>query len=328
MGRYAAVCIVVTLLLAGCVGGQGGTTTSPASGDVETTTSAETTTAQATASAETTASGGEASALNFYVSDEKNAMDDFAHLNVTVSKVGLEESGGNWTTHAVDNRTLDLTELTGANATRLGTFPVENGTYETVFVHVSEVNGTLTDGEQVRVKLPSQKLQIHQTFSVGANESVDYVFDISVFEAGKSGKYILKPVISESGTDEEIEVVGEDERETESGEREDEKDGNERDEDGDQETTDAALNASFVGNVTRGANATVSVTRNGTAVANATVSVNGEVVGETAADGTLTVAVPDRPELEVEIETENGSVELERELRDGDGEENDQGDGN
>ncbi|NEU55447.1 DUF4382 domain-containing protein [Halorussus sp. MSC15.2] len=298
------------LLLAGCVGGQGGTTASPTTGDAATTVGETTASSDDTASGDDAASSDGGSAVNFYVSDEKNAMSDFAHLNVTISKVGLKESGGNWTTHDVNDRTVDLTELTGANATRLGTFPVENRTYETVFVHVSEVNGTLTGGEQVRVKLPSEKLQIHQTFSVGPNQSVDYVFDISVFKAGKSGKYILKPVISESGTDKEIEDVDEKE--------DDEKEDNET-------VTDAEeLNATFVGNVTRGENATVSVTRNGTAVANATVSVNGEIAGETAEDGTLTVVVPDRKELEVEIETEDESVELKRTF----GEQSGQGNGN
>ncbi|WP_435176928.1 DUF4382 domain-containing protein [Halorussus sp. AFM4] len=334
MGRYAAVCLAVALLLAGCVGGQGGPAASPGSGDAGTTTPAESTTAgettgtgttaAGTTDAETTASGGSQTAVNFYLSDERNAMDDFAHLNVTVSEIGFQRAGGGWTTHEVDERVVDLTRLRGPNATRLATVPIENGTYETVFVHVAEVNGTLTSGEQVRVKLPSQKLQLHQSFTVGANESVDYVFDISVFEAGKSGKYILKPVISESGTDKEIESV-DDERPEGEAENDDSKDGDDKKDEKGEDGNDAgdesapenetALNATFVGNVTRGGNATVSITRNGTGVANATVSVNGDEVGLTAADGTLTFGVPDADELEVEVETENGSAELERTFR-------------
>ena len=329
MKRHAAILVAVMLLLAGCVGGQGGLTTTD--GDVATTD--EATTAGTTNDADSAESG---STMNFYVSDEENAMGDFAHLNVTISKVGLKRAGdgdANWTTYDVDNRTVDLTRLKGANATRLGTFPVENGSYETVFVHVSEVNGTLTNGESVRVKLPSEKLQIHQSFTVGANQSVDYVFDISVFKAGKSGKYILKPVISESGTDKKIEDVDEketddaDENEDDGNENKDDadetdEDGNETEEDDGNETEEdernndaAALNATFVGNVTPGENATVAVTRNGSAVANATVEVEGEVVGQTNADGTITFAVPDREDLEVEIETENGSTKLETDLR-------------
>ena len=337
--------LAIAVLLAGCAGGQVGTTTTPATGDAATT-AAGTTGEDATTDATTDSTEGR-SAVNFYVSDERNAMGDFEHLNVTVSKVGFKPAGGGdagWKTNEVDERTVDLTRLVGPNATRLGTFAVENGTYETVFVHVSEVNGTLANGETVRVKLPSEKLQIHQTFEVGPNETVDYVFDISVFEAGKSGKYILKPVISESGTDKPIESVdGEREDETDAeengdddetngdetgdektddGETDDEKtDDEETGEDdhrGDDETddgereADAELNASFVGDVTRGGNATLAVTRNGSAVANATVEVGGEVVGETDADGRLVFSVPDEAELEVEVETDDGSVELKK----------------
>ena len=352
MKRHAVILVAVMLLLAGCVGGQGGLTTTD--GDVTTTdeaTSAGTTDDATSGTGDDADSTESGSTMNFYVSDEQNAMGDFAHLNVTISKVGLKRAGdgdANWTTYDVDNRTVDLTRLKGANATRLGTFPVENGSYETVFVHVSEVNGTLTNGETVRVKLPSEKLQIHQSFTVGANQSVDYVFDISVFKAGQSGKYILKPVISESGTDKEIEDVDEKESEDDADEEEDdeqetEDDGNETKEEGNEAAEDdrdddhadderdsenetesdaGALNATFVGNVTPGENATVAVTRNGSAVANATVEVEGEVVGRTNADGRITFAVPDREDLEVEIETENGSTKLETDLRKEDGEGN------
>ncbi len=306
MRRYTAVCLAVMLLLAGCVGGQGGTAT-PTTG--EETTLAETSAGTTTDGPTSDATSGDAGTVEFYLSDERNAMGDFEHLNVTVTRVGVKHADGNWTEHDVDDRTVDLTTLPGANATRLGTFDVANGTYDTVFVHVGEVNGTLTTGEEVRVKLPSEKLQIHQTFTVGANESVDYVFDISVFKAGKSGKYILKPVISESGTDKPIESVDDEESDEEKKDDEASDDG-----DGADDENERALNATLVGNVTRGENVTVSVAQNGSAVANATVSVNGERVGETAGDGTLTVAVPDADELEVEVETENGSAELNAEF--------------
>ncbi|WP_158058735.1 DUF4382 domain-containing protein [Halorussus halophilus] len=295
MKRYAAVLVTVMLLLAGCSGGTGSTgttTTTQLSG----TTDAGATTAQ-TESGTSSASQG---TVEFYVSDEKNAMGDFEHLNVTVSKVGLKsgnESNSSWQNYEVDNRTIDLTELTGPNATHVGSFDANATTYQAVFVYVEDVNGTLKNGEQVNVKLPSSKLQIKQQFTVGANESTDFVFDISVFEAGKSGKYILKPVISESGTDVEIDPV-------------DEKGGAE---DGN-ESSESALNASFVGNVTQGENVTVEVTENGSAVANATVRVDGAVVGETNADGTLTISVPDVTVLEVEVETDDASATLKHEF--------------
>lgn len=120
------------------------------------------------------------------------------------------ESDAGWVEYEVDQRTIDLTTLVGPNATRLRALDAPAGTYEKVFVHITAVEGVLKDGTEVNVKLPSEKLQIDQRFTVGDGETVDFVFDITVFEAGKSGKYILKPVVSQSGTgaDVEIEDVG------------------------------------------------------------------------------------------------------------------------
>jgi hypothetical protein len=306
---------------------------------------------------------GDAGVVRFYISDEKNAISDFRHLNVTISEVGLQQAGdaesddgeepsetttvdngtevpteeqansteededeesesGDWVEYDVDDRTFDLTKLQGANASLLDELETPEGSYSKVFVHVEEINATLQNGESVNVKLPSEKLQINQEFTVEANDTVDFVFDITVHKAGNSGKYILTPVISESGPDVPIEDV-DDEREEES---EDESEEDETDEEttdaeedeseeneSDEETADAEtqLNATLVGQAEPGANATVRVSMNGSAVANATVMVDGEVVGTTDEEGLVTVPLPeDRSEVEVEIESGDADAEL------------------
>lgn len=286
MSMRTAVLLIVTLsiALAGCTGAPVGTDGTAASPD----------------------RGGDDGRVNFYLSDERNAIGDFRHLNVTITSVGFQRGGesGEWIERDVDNRTADLTELRGARATRIDSFDLPNGTYTKVFVHVSEVNGTLNEtGEQVEVKLPSEKLQLNQEFTLNGSGEVDFVYDVSVHKAGQSGKYILKPVVSESGTDVPIESIDEDGDDR--GERPDDADRGEE--------TD--LNVSFVGNVTRGENATVEVTRNGSAVANATVTVDGEAVGTTDGDGRLTFAVPeDVDELTVVVTDGDDEVELEVEF--------------
>ncbi|MFB6089844.1 MAG: DUF4382 domain-containing protein [Halobellus sp.] len=332
----ASVFVAALVLLAGCSAG-----TTGSGGDV-------TTEGTSTATESTSGSGG--GTVTLYISDERNDIDDFEHLNVTITRVGLlpadggdeanesddaneteveddvnetetetemtvtstatptgemeesDEGDGEWIEYEVDNRTVDLTRLQGANATKLSSFQVPNGTYQKVFVYVSDVNATLKDGSSQRVKLPSGKLQLNSEFTVGNGEEVDFVFDITVIKAGQSGKYILKPVISESGTDVEIDPV-DDENEDEGDAADDRPDAEE-----------STLNASFVGNVTRGENATLSVTQNGSAVANASVTVNDEDVGTTDADGTITFLVPaDAEELSVSVtkgELE-GEIEIE-----------------
>ncbi len=220
---------------------------------------------------------------------------------------GYESDG--WIEHDVDDRTFDLTRLQGANASLLEEFDVPEGSYNKVFVHVDGINGTLENGESVNVKLPSEKLQITQSFTVEANDSVDFVFDITVHKAGNTGKYILTPVISESGTDVPIEDVDEDtedERDDESEEREDE-----------ESDVETELNASFAGAVERGTNATIQVSANGSAVANATVLIEGDIVGETNQFGELTILVPeDAAALEVVIESGDAETELDVEFED------------
>ncbi len=235
--------------------------------------------------------------LDFYVSDEQNAIDDFQHLNVTIAKVGVHraddgENESAWIETAVNNTTVDLTELQGANATKLDTLTVENGTYDKTFLYVTSVNGTLKDGSSTDVKLPSNKLQLNTEFTVGDGEELAFVFDITVVKRGQSGSYNIKPVASESGTGDEVDIEDVDEDEA--------KDGDE----GEQ----ASLNVSVDGNVTAGENVTVSVTQNGSAVAGAAVSVNGEAAGETGQDGTLVVTVPENAE-ELELEASAGEAE-------------------
>lgn len=268
------------------------------------------------------AENGQQGSLAFYVSDERNDIDDFDHLNVTITKVRFHRGGesGNWTEREVDDRTVDLTELKGDNATLLSVYDLPAGNYTKVSAYVSETNGTLVDGGHPEVKLPSGKLMLTENFAVEENATTDFVFDITVIKRGNSGAYNIKPQASESGTDVPIDDVEteEDERDDDADEPEGEKD----DPEDDRGEDVPSLNATFVGNVTAGENATVSVTDNGSAVENATVTVeitaNGtttEATYRTAADGTVEFAVPeDAEELEVEVEYEDASVSLEREF--------------
>lgn len=293
---------------------------------------------------------GTTGTVAFYISDEPNAIGDFEHLNVTITKVGLHRTGteanengtdteasengteteteaptdtnetpsasptatmaptedggegdderesedgesrdrdGEWVEYDV-KRVVDLTELTGPNATKLDVLEAPAGTYDKVFIYVSEIDATLTNGDKTRVKLPSERLHINRAFTIGNGEEVQFVFDIAPHKAGKSGKYILKPVISQSGTGDETPIRDIDERE------------------------DTELDARFVGTVERGSEATVKVTGSGGPIEGASVAVGDEVVGETDADGTLSFTVPeDAEELEVTVTAGDSEAELE-----------------
>ncbi|MFC3959040.1 DUF4382 domain-containing protein [Halovivax cerinus] len=188
--------------------------------------------------------GGERGTVRFYVSDEPNRIDDFETLDVTVSAVAFkpagedDESGGNesetdggsdasnesetddgnesdapesgrggWDEYDLDDPTVDLTQLKGPKATVLDELDVPTGEYVAVDMFVADTHAVLTDGTETTLKIPSERLKIRTPFTVAADEELDFVYDIAPKKAGQSGRYILTPVISESGTEAEIEEV-------------------------------------------------------------------------------------------------------------------------
>lgn len=143
------------------------------------------------------------------VSDQPAAIGDFSSLDVTLSESRIfpdNTTNETYETLAIDNRTVDLTTLLGTNASSLINTSLEAGTYEKIELHVADATGVV-DGQQTDVMVPSEKLQITNTFTISANRTTTFVFDIHVVRRGQgpgAGGYILRPVISESG------VVGDD----------------------------------------------------------------------------------------------------------------------
>jgi len=282
------VAMAALLILAGCTGTIGGTPSSaPESTDVRSPANA--------------AAGASAGTIEFYLSDRPSDIDDFSRLNVTVTRIGLHRTGpangsddgdGGWIEYDAD-ATVDLTELRGSNATNLGELEAPDGSYDRVFVYVGDVEATLANGEDATVKLPSGKLRVKKGFTVDDGDRIRFVFDVGVHRAGKSGKYVLEPVVAESGTGVPIEDVDSEER------------------------TDGTLDLRLLGDVSPGGNATVEVTRRGDPVANATVRIDDEVAGTTDAAGRFTCAVPaTAEELEIEVEKAEAEAELDREFED------------
>jgi hypothetical protein len=138
------------------------------------------------------------------VSDQPNVIGDFAHLNVTISSIGVHPFGDNstWIQATPSIGTVDLTTLQGKNAEEIWSGNITPGQYDKVFIYVSNVEGNLTASAgngTANVKLPSGKLQISTPFTVSGNGTTSLVFDITVIKAGNSGKYILEPQIATSG---------------------------------------------------------------------------------------------------------------------------------
>lgn len=161
--------------------------------------------------------------FKFLVSDEKNAIDDFTNLFITISSIGVHKGGAsdnvsdnvsdNWTEIVPAVTKVDLKQLIGDNATSIWSGNITPGTYNKVFINISDVSGTLataTDNQSTPVKLPGGKLQISKPFTISATAPTSFVFDVTVVVAGnenKNVKYILKPQIDMSGSDQKFKEV-------------------------------------------------------------------------------------------------------------------------
>ncbi|WP_200531247.1 DUF4382 domain-containing protein [Halorubrum sp. LN27] len=141
------------------------------------------------------------------------------------------EDDRGFTVVALDGATVDLTQVIEEDAIAVFDGEIPAGSYEKIELSVTAVEG-LVDGEEVDVKLPSEKLQITNGFEVTPDEPVSFVFDINVVKRGPNNGYILQPVISGSGVagrDVEVNEIGdetddEDEDEDEGDDDEDEDD--------------------------------------------------------------------------------------------------------
>ena len=139
------------------------------------------------------------------ISDDVNAIGDFESLFITIDSVGVQKGGESGKWHEFPPATtepLDLVPLQGENAQEIWSGNLTEGRYTKVFIYVTEINAILKSGETVDVKLPSDKLHINTHFNIPEDSPVSFVFDLSVVAAGNEQsdiKYILKPVVSQSG---------------------------------------------------------------------------------------------------------------------------------
>ena len=143
----------------------------------------------------------------FLVSDEVNAISDFQELNLSISKVSLHLGGDEEKRIEFEPgvQMVDLSDLQGNRAQEIWRGDVPEGEYIKVFLEVSQVTGILLEsGEEIEIKLPSGKLQISKPFMVESGEVTNFVYDLTVVKAGKSGQYILKPQIGQSGADQDF----------------------------------------------------------------------------------------------------------------------------
>jgi hypothetical protein len=143
----------------------------------------------------------------FLMSDEVNDIGDFDELHISISRVGLHLTGDDEKVIEFEPgvQVVDLTQLQGNRAQEIWRGDIPDGEYSKVFLKVSGVSGILLEsGDEIEIKLPSGKLQISTPFKVESGTVTNFVYDLTVVRAGKSGQYILKPQIGQSGADQDF----------------------------------------------------------------------------------------------------------------------------
>lgn len=168
-------------------------------------------------------------------STNETADDDTAGEDIDEDHSEDEEERG-FTVVELDAATVDLTRVIEDDAIAVFDGEIPAGSYEKIELEVSATEG-IVDGDEVEVKLPSEKLQITNAFEVTPDEELSFVFDINVVKRGPNNGYILQPVISGSGVagrDVEVNEI-DDEGESEGSEAGDDESGD----DGGDEADDA-----------------------------------------------------------------------------------------
>lgn len=107
------------------------------------------------------------------------------------------ESGDRRYIEFEEARTADLVQLQGANSQSLGEWELETGSYESLQLDVTGVEGTLDDGSEADIDTPGNApLQFNTTFEIRAEETTRFVADFTPVRQGNTGRYLIQPVAS------------------------------------------------------------------------------------------------------------------------------------
>lgn len=123
-------------------------------------------------------------------------------VHYTPSSEDTASSEGEWIELPVEPMKVDLLELTNGVDTLLTSAELEPGTYKELRLILGNENTVMVDSTVEDLKVPSgqesgYKIKFQTDLEAGEELDVTVDFDAarSVHKAGKSGKYILKPVL-------------------------------------------------------------------------------------------------------------------------------------
>jgi len=137
--------------------------------------------------------------VKIYMKDSPVNLEEVDHVYVTFTDAYAHKIGGPFKKILQKETTLDLKELMN-NPTLLTNIQLEEGKYTELVLTISGAE-IVVNGETYSMEVPSQDLKIPCVFEVNGSKSANILLDfdgknsIEVIKAGKSDKYILRPVI-------------------------------------------------------------------------------------------------------------------------------------
>lgn len=134
-----------------------------------------------------------------------DAPGDYQEVNVDIEGVEIHASesdnGNGWQAMDVDDRVVNLLELTNGKDTLLGSIEIPAGKISQIRLKLGDNNTVKIDDKTYNLTIPSGsqsglKLQVHETFVEGVTYKILLDFDVarSIVLTG-SNQYKLKPVI-------------------------------------------------------------------------------------------------------------------------------------
>ncbi len=123
-------------------------------------------------------------------------------VSISIHEDNDTEDNDGWLVLSSKTTTVDLMAFTGNASAFLGGADVPPGSYDKVRLDVISARGTLLNGSEVPVEVPSGKLRIHADFDVASGQetalTLDFDLEHSIVKTG-DGRYLLKPVIHMQG---------------------------------------------------------------------------------------------------------------------------------
>lgn len=142
----------------------------------------------------------------FYISDEQNAIGDFQSLDLTISKIRLQQEDGDWVEFIPVTDRVDLTLLQEDRAQEIWIGNVPQGQYTAAVLYVTSASGVSKYNKgMVDIKPSGSGLHLDINFEI-SDDPVKFVYDVTVI-ATSGGGYNLEPVAGQSGTGRYIQKV-------------------------------------------------------------------------------------------------------------------------